>query len=113
MQALQDGVEITTMTCFGKLGITTCSQRGGALARMGLVTREHVEVLNHDGKPVKVVRLNLTEAGRTINLDPARPEMAATASEAQASYSAPERQEQPCNSGRRVILPEEDLLSVR
>lgn len=67
--ALQDGVELTTLTCFHALGITALSQRGGELERMGLVVRDHPEVLNRHGKPVKVCRVTLTAAGRALDLD--------------------------------------------
>jgi DNA-binding MarR family transcriptional regulator len=64
LMALRVGYELTTLSCFSILHITTLSQRGGELERMGLVTRDHPTVPNSEGKPVKVVRLKLTDLGR-------------------------------------------------
>lgn len=66
VRALQLGLELTTASCAEKLGIFTLSQRAGELERLGLVRRDHPEVLNRDGKKVKVVRASLTDAGRAL-----------------------------------------------
>ncbi len=67
--ALRRGEEITTRTGPELTGVTAISQRGGDLERMGLVYRDHPERPNRYGKMVKVVRLNLTDLGRTVDLD--------------------------------------------
>jgi hypothetical protein len=71
LHALRDGMELTTLTAvLMERPICALSQRSGELARKGLVTRELVEVRNLDGRPMKVLRVQLTDAGRAVDLDP-------------------------------------------
>ena len=107
LHALQDGMELTTLTAvLMERPICALSQRSGEMARKGLVTRELVEVRNLNGRPMKVLRVQLTDAGRALNLEGEAADRKAAETGIPASLVSPSDLDRPpTNADDDVPLP--------